>query len=104
MAIKYKELGRKEQKWGTDILVEFTDNATGKKFRREFCFKDRSEIDNEFNTRMKNAVKKLAAGRTRELTPDEIVEKMKEHFLTKKTLSKAKAESWFSERVDKGEL
>lgn len=98
MAIGYEIQAQKQEKWGIDVTVLFTSDS-GKQATKTFRFDDQNQIDSEFDTRMTKAISNFEDDREREITPEEIVRKLKNYFKSNTTLTRAQAIAFMEEKV-----
>jgi isocitrate dehydrogenase kinase/phosphatase len=90
MALHYKELERKDEKWGIDITVFFTDDedSTFEEIRI-FTFIDEEQIDSEFLSRIEKAYINIQDDYSEvEINETDIINKLEEYFATNTTIDK----------------
>ena len=98
MAITYELKRQIQEKWGIDVTVMFTSD-NGKQAVRTFRFDDQDQIDAEFDARMAKAISNYEDDREREITPQEIVDKLKQYFQSNTNLTRAQALAWLDDKV-----
>jgi hypothetical protein len=98
MAIIYEKIKEESAPSGIDVTVLFTNDENGKTATKVFKFTDQGEISVQFDTRMINAINNFIDRRERDITPDEIVEKLKNYFEINTELTRAQALAFMAEK------
>lgn len=83
-----KKVNEIQESWGIEVVVQFTD--IGIDITKTFRFDDEEQIANEVEARMTKAITNIEnkIAESKKPMPDDIVERLKEHFETNATITK----------------